>query len=474
MGQDTGFPTPGIGMPSDLTKPHSIVDGRNSSARQTLLDGAIEGHVLLKNDNNVLPLKAPNFISIFGYSAKAPDQNDFTPGSTTAWSFGAESANETDTYLAFNSGPPKSPSGIAPNGTLFSGGGSGATSQSLVSAPFDAIMQQAWTDGTELFWDFSTDSPNVNAASDVCLVLVNAWASESYDRPGVQDDYTDGLIGNVADQCNNTIVVVHNAGVRVVDPWIDHPNVTALLFAHLPGQYSGHALVSILYGRSNPSGKLPYTVAMNASDYGAALNPALPEGIYVNFPQADFTEGVFIDYRRFDANDITPRYEFGFGLSYTTFNYTDLQVTKTSTGGTSGNAGTESDNSTLFARYPTGAVRQGGQADLWDELVTVTANITNTGDVDGAEVAQLYITLPGGGSSNGSSDSAVPVRQLRGFEKTFLNTTQTATVEFSLTRRDLSIWDTAAQKWLLQQGSYDVSVGPSSRSLPLVRSFNID
>lgn len=455
MGQDSDFPTPGIGMPSDLTKPHTIVDGRNVSARQTLLDGAVEGHVLLKNENHALPLDAPCLISLFGYSAKAPDQNNYVPGSLPAWGFGAESANETEEQLGFN-GDVTSPSAIALNGTLFTGGGSGATSQSLVSAPFDAIQQRAWEDGTAMFWDFGTNDPSVNGASDVCLVLANVWATESYDRPGLQDDYTDDLITNVANKCNNTIVVIHNAGVRVVDAWIEHPNVTALIFAHLPGQASGQALVSILYGESNPSGKLPYTVAKEASDYGSLLDPVKPDGIYAYFPQSNYSEGVYLDYRQFDANDIAPRYEFGFGLSYTTFNFSDLQITKRSTSNDS--------YSTLFDDYPTGAIRQGGQADLWDELVTVTANVTNTGDVDGAEVAQLYLTIPG---------EDVPVRQLRGFDKPYLNTTQTATVEFSLTRRDLSIWDTTAQKWLLQEGTYNVSVGSSSRTLPLAGTFTI-
>ena len=465
-------------MPSDLTKPHDIVDGRNKSSKKTLLDGAIEGHVLLKNTNGALPLKKPQLLSIFGYSAKAPDQNDFAAGDTTAWSFGTESANATDTTGAFGGRRPQAPLGIAPNGTLFSGGGSGATSQTLVSSPFDAISQRAWTDDTQLFWDFHSDDPNVNGASDACLVLVNAWASEGFDRPAIQDDFTDSLVTNVANKCSNTIVVIHNAGTRVVDGWIEHPNVTALIFAHLPGQYSGQALVSILYGESNPSGKLPYTVAKDASDYGGVLDPAAASGIYKYFPQADFVEGVLIDYRHFDAYSIEPRFAFGYGLSYTTFGYGNLSVT---TASSSDNSSSDSNSSTLFARYPTGAVRQGGQADLWDELVTVTANVSNTGTVAGAEVAQLYISLPGAGagrlitnsSSSSSSSEGTPIRQLRGFDKTFLNASSSSTVSFALTRRDLSIWDVDAQKWLLQAGSYTVSVGGSSRSLPLVGSFTI-
>ncbi|OAA59049.1 beta-glucosidase [Niveomyces insectorum RCEF 264] len=475
MGQDSDFPTPGIGMAADLTQPHPIVDGRDASAKQTLLDGAIEGHVLLKNANNSLPLKAPKFLSIFGYSARAADLNEYQ-NAISPWTYGTESANASDTLYGFVGAPPANPLGIAPNGTLFSGGGSGANSQTLVSAPFDAITQQAWTDGTQLFWDFTSSQPSVNPVSDACLVFGNVWASESFDRPSLTDAYTNDLITSVASHCNNTIVVLHNAGVRVVDPWIDHPNVTALLFAHLPGQYSGQALVSILYGTANPSGKLPYTVAKKESDYGLdLLNPAEPADQFANFPQANFTEGVFIDYRRFDANNITPRYEFGYGLSYTTFTYANLQISKAS------------GPDTLFAPYPAGAVQPGGQADLWDTLVTVTANVANTGSVAGAEVAQLYVTLPnaGGGDSNNSNSSSssstnstdtvtpIPVRQLRGFDKPLLQAGQTTTVSFVLRRRDLSVWDVVAQKWLLQPGSYGISVGASSRNLPLQGSFTI-
>lgn len=449
MGQDQGFPAPGIGMPASLSAPHEVIDGRNASFRPVLLEGATEGHVLVKNANNTLPLKAPRLLSIFGYSAKAPDQNDYTSSGFSAWTFGDESANLTDALSGF-SGSTSSHEAIAINGTLVSGGGSGATAQNMIVSPFDGIVQQAYSDGTALFWDFTLQDPTVNPTSDACIVIVNAFATEGFDRPGLHDDYTDGLIINVANQCKNTIVVFQNAGTRLVDQWIDHPNVTALIFAHLPGQDSGAALASILYGTANPSGKLPYTVAKNESDYGDELLASQPEGIYVNFPQSNFTEGVFVDYRHFDANNITPRYEFGFGLSYTTYSYSNLQIATVPGADT--------------AAYPTGAVLEGGPADLWDVLVKVTADVANTGSMDGMEAAQLYLGIPGPGT---------PVRQLRGFEKPLIKAGQKATVEFDLTRRDLSVWDTVAQKWLLRNGTFDVSVGASSRILPLTGTFTI-
>lgn len=452
LGQDNGFPSPGVGMPLDLAKPHPIVDARNTSSKSVLFDGAVEGHVLLKNKDKALPLKAPRLLSIFGYSAKAPDQNTIG-GGLSPWAWGVESFDYDDFFSGFAAGEVGNHTAIAINGTIISGGGSGAVSMSLVSTPFDAISQRAYDDDTVLYWDLSSPTPNIDAASDACLVIVNAFASEGLDRPNLHDDYTDGLIKHVADACNNTIVVFHNAGPRLVDTFIDHPNVTGLIFAHLPGQDSGRALVSILYGESNPSGKLPYTVARNESDYGDVLQPSLPEGQFALFPQSNFTEGTLVDYRHFDARNITPRFEFGFGLSYTTFNYSNLVVVKA-------NSSTSSSNATLnTGEFPTGPIAEGGQADLWDVLVTVSADVTNTGDADGAEVAQLYVSIPG----------AAAARQLRGFEKVFLNATRTATVEFGLTRRDLSTWDVVAQKWRLPLGEPGVGiwVGASSRDLRL-------
>ncbi|KAA8634208.1 hypothetical protein SMACR_06603 [Sordaria macrospora] len=444
MGQDENFPTPGIGMASDLTKPRNVVDARNSTFRSTLFDGAVEGHVLVKNTRNTLPLSNPKMLSIFGYSAKNPDHNGPSLGSS-AWVFGAQSFNYDEFSNGFFGSAAVGNTPIAFNGTLYSGGGSGATSQSLAVSPFEAIVHRAYEDGTALFWDFHNGNPAVNPASDACLVIGNAYATEGADRPAARDDYTDGLIKHVAAQCNNTIVVFHNAGIRLVDQFVDHPNVTALIFAHLPGEASGKALVSLLYGESNPSGKLPYTVARNESDY-AVFGPDLPEaGIFRKFPQSNFFEGVFVDYRHFDAKNITPRYEFGFGLGYTTFSYGNLSIEKVADANTD--------------EYPTGETREGGQVDLWDILVRVKTEVSNTGGRDGAEVAQLYVGIP---------DEGAPVRQLRGFDKVFVGAKGQKTVEFELMRRDLSVWDTVRQRWrLMKGGKYVLEVGGSSRDLPL-------
>jgi beta-glucosidase len=224
--------------------------------------------------------------------------------------------------------------------------------------------------------------------------------------------------------------------------------VTGVIFAHLPGQDTGRALVEILYGDSNPSGRLPYTVAKQQSDYGSLLEPSQPEGQYEYYPQANFTEGVFIDYRAFDKDEIEPQYAFGYGLSYTSFDYSNLKVSK---------------GSSSWTKYPAKAsILPGGNPRLFDNLVKVTATVKNTGGVSGKEVAQLYVGIPGG-----------PVRQLRGFEKVLIKSGKSTTVTFNLNRRDLSTWDVDAQQWLLQRGTYQIYVGRDSRDLPLSGTLTI-
>lgn len=264
-------------------------------------------------------------------------------------------------------------------------------------------------------------------------------ATEGWDRAGLHDDFSDGLILNVASKCSNTIVVIHAAGVRLVDQWIDHPNVTATVIAHLPGQDSGQALVKLLYGEAGFSGKLPYTLARNESDY----HPYAPCNRTADDynPQCNFDEGVYIDYRDFDAKNVTPRFEFGFGLSYTSFEYSELSV----------------DASTLSPSTDTTS-----DDGLWDIVATVEATIANTGSVEDAEVAQLYLAIPNS-----------PPKQLRGFDKLTLSPDESGPVQFELTRRDFSVWDVPSQKWVVQEGDYTIFVGASSRDIRLTHSLEV-
>ena len=129
--------------------------------------------------------------------------------------------------------------------------------------------------------------------------------------------------------CDNTIVVIHSVGPVLIDAWYEHPNISAILFAGLPGQESGNALVDVLWGMYNPSGKLPFIMGKKREDYGQSLvwEPNNGDGA----PQHNLSS-LEVDYRRFDAQAIEPVFEFGFGLSYTSFEYSDLEVERLDAG----------------------------------------------------------------------------------------------------------------------------------------------
>lgn len=213
---------------------------------------------------------------------------------------------------------------------------------------------------------------------------------------------------------------------------------------------TGPALVSLMHGEQSFSGRMPYTTAKQASDYGSLLYHTAADNTSDYYTQSNFTEGVYIDYRAFNKNNITPRFSFGFGLTYTTFNYSALSV----------RLNNQQANLTRLPEACT--IEQGGNPRLFDTLATVTAQITNTGTVTAAEVAQLYIGIPG-----------APAKQLRGFEKETLNPGQSTRVVFGLTRRDLSVWDVVEQQWVLQSGSYNVYVGKSVDDIVLTGTLSI-
>lgn len=219
----------------------------------------------------------------------------------------------------------------------------------------------------------------------------------------------------------------------------------SILYSGLLGQESGNAIADVLYGDVNPSGKLAYTLAEDASDYPISV---------CDTSDCDFTEGVYLDYRYFDAQNKTVLYPFGHGLSYTNFTYDAAATAVTVTNATA-----------LASRYPTGALAVGGIADLWDDVVSVTTTIANTGAVDGAEVAQLYLTFP--------AEAAQPGRILRGFEKVAVAAGASADVTIALRRRDVSYWDVVAQQWAVATGTYTVSVGASSRDIRATGTFTV-
>jgi beta-glucosidase len=381
------------------------------------------GAVLLKNVNGALPLKAPRDVAIFGNDAGAPTQSSVLNQANYEY------------------------------GTLAAGGGSGTGQFTYIVTPLQAIQTRVAQDkGIVQFWLNNTLIANSNVASlliprgqpDVCLVMLKTWAEEGADREHLSVDWNgNGVVESVAAVCNNTVVVTHSSGVNTL-PWADHPNVTAILAAHFPGEQTGNSLVDLLYGDVNPSGHLPYTIAMNGSDWNAPPTTNISTTGYDDW-QSWFDEKLEIDYRYFDAHNITVRYEFGFGLSYTTFNMSGLQ--------TSALASNITSNPEQLPIQP------GGNPALWANIYNATVSVTNSGKVAGAAVPQLYVGFPS------SAPAGTPLRQLRGFSKLHLKPGETQTACFELMRRDLSYWDIISQQWVIPTGEFTLYVGFSSRDL---------
>ncbi|KAL4862485.1 hypothetical protein BDV12DRAFT_207188 [Aspergillus spectabilis] len=386
---------------------------------------AAEATILLKNKNSALPLKAPKTIAVFGNDAT---DNTMGPVNQDTFEFG----------------------------TLASGGGSGTGRFTYLVSPLNAINARAQKDKTKLvqYWlnntqvattDVATLFGAANPAPEACLVFLKTWAAEGEDRAHLNVDYNGNeVVTSVAAACNNTIVVTHSSGINTL-PFANHPNVTAILAAHYPGQESGNSIVDVLYGDVNPSGRLPYTIARNATDYNAPPTTEVSTNGTYDW-QSWFDERLEIDYRYFDAHNIPVQYEFGFGLSYTTFNLSSVETTRLI------------DSIASVPEHR--PIQPGGNPALWESLYTVSVNVTNSGNVEGATVPQLYVTFP-----TDTTPSGTPPRQLRGFDKVFLAPNETRNVEFELARRDLSYWDIVSQDWLIPEGEFVVRVGFSSRDL---------
>jgi beta-glucosidase len=258
------------------------------------------------------------------------------------------------------------------------------------------------------------------------LVFLKTWAAEASDRVSLLPDFNGtGVVEQVAKNCANTVVITHSAGINVL-PFADHPNVTAIIAAHLAGQEVGNSIVDVLYGDVNPSGKLPYTIAKNEEDYDFVPIVNSTELLETEDPNAwqdDFEERLLIDYRHFDAYNMSVQYEFGFGLSYSTFSVQGAKVAKLVDGSISSLPADEQ-------------IVPGGNPALWEKLFSITTTVTNTGDHAGATIPQLYLSLP-----QIPNEATTPPKVLRGFEKIRLDPGQSKDVTFELTRRDISYWD---------------------------------
>ncbi|WVQ75627.1 hypothetical protein IAR50_005256 [Cryptococcus sp. DSM 104548] len=391
--------------------------------------------VLLKNDNNALPLSSPRSIALIG-SDLAPPPN------------GANGFTDRG--------------GI--DGTTAMGWGSGSDEFPYLVDPLSAISQRA-REGGAIINSYLEDWNTTLAAywasgAEVAIVGVHSMSGEGYitvdGNEGDRNNLTlwtngDNLVQAVAGANNNTIVVVHSPGPLVIESWIDHPNVTAVLWAGLPGQESGNALVDILWGSYNPSGRLPYTIAKQRSDYPADI--VYTNSAYPVQPQVDYTEGLNIDYRHFLAEGIEPRFAFGYGLSYTSFELANLSVSNVEGTGDVEKRDDGVNHPQVDEAPAEGTVEVGKFVveSLHKPRWTVSIDVTNTGEVNGCEVPQLYLVYP--------ESAGEPPKVLRDFARINLDPGATQTVSWNLSQYDVSIWDVTNQEWTVPEGEFGVEVG---------------
>lgn len=394
--------------------------------------------VLLKNVNGTLPLHKPRSIAVIG----------------------------SDAGLAKNGPNFYSDRGGA-DGILGMGWGSGTTNYPYLISPLEAFQSRVRQDGTSVSW-FLNDFDTAGAASaakgaETAVVFVQSDSGEEYitvdGNEGDRKNLTlwhggEALISAVASSNPNVIVVVHAPGPIVVEEWIEHPNVTAVLWAGMPGQEAGTAIVDVLYGSYNPTGRLPYTIAKRMEDYSAQLILGGTPAQVLDIP---YEEKLLIDYRWFDAKNISPRFEFGFGLSYTTFDYSNLHTYILA-----------SFEDSTYAKYEEGwaageatPIEQGSSAAPWlhAPAFSLEFDIQNTGSVYGGDIPQVYLHFP--------ESANEPPSVLRGFTNVALAAGAKTTVVITLSRYDLSIWDVEDQGWKKPEGEFHVSVGASSRDLRL-------
>jgi beta-glucosidase len=327
------------------------------------------------------------------------------------------------------------------------GGGSSHVDPLYTVSPVQGIKNAAGPGVTVTYNDGSDPAAAAAAAKSAgaAIVMVGDTESEGHDQPSLAlSGDQDQLVQAVAAANPHTIVVV-KSGNPVLMPWLNQ--VPAVLEAWYPGEEDGNAVAAVLFGTVDPSGKLPVTFPASASQ--------TPTSSPSQFPgtggQVHYSEGLDVGYRGYDAENITPMFPFGYGLSYTSFAFSRLHVTPVTVANRSSGPG----------------ATDCGCNGQNTKLATVTATVTNTGKRAGAEVAQLYVGDP--------AAAGEPPRQLKGFQKVFLRPGRSATVRFALTGHDLSYWDDAAGGWVVPDGTFHVYVGDSSAlaGLPLRGAFTV-
>jgi hypothetical protein len=522
MGQDAAdYPPPnfssntadreGLLYPGALISPIGVVNeyvNVQADHKTVAKQVAQEAITLLKNDGNFLPITTSAPLFVFGTDAQADSQgiNSCTDKSCNRGLLGMGWGSGSANYPYLDD-PISSLKRKAANVTYYN---TDSFPKVAAARELDVAIVFINSDSGENSY---TVEGNHGDRDDDGL---SAWHNG------------DTLVQKAAAAYSNVIVVVHTVGPLVMEPWINLPSVKAVLVAHLPGQEAGDSLTEVLFGEVSPSGHLPYTIPVSEADYPDSV--AIKATPTLSQIQLTFTEGTLIDYRHFNKAGIKPRFAFGHGLSYASFSLANATIART--GGQLSSipparaakpaSPVASINASLppasLAYYPTGFVRiwrylyswldkleadvahgigeagtkkypypagysttqkpgpaaggaSGGNPALWDVAYTLSVTVTNTGTQTsraGKAVAQVYVQFPDA-AANGGFDT--PVIQLRDFAKTeTLAPGESATLQLHLTRKDVSVWDTTAQNWVVPNpgGRYKVWIGQASDDLGVV------
>lgn len=387
---------------------------------------ASESMVLLKNNGKTLPLKNVTNIAAFGFNSY-----DFIP-------IGAGSGEVNYPYVVslvegLNNANYKVDKDLQ-----------STYSKYIVEAKKLVPQPKTFMDPVIAIPEMQVSKSQIEQKADqndVALISIGRISGEFRDRALTNDKYNIGdyylsatekeLIKNVSDvfhaKGKKVILILNIGGTIELTDVNDLPD--AILLAWQPGMEGGNAIADIISGKQNPSGRLATTFLANIKDASAKTFPGIP----VNDPtEITYDEDIFVGYRYYDAFNVKPLYDFGFGLSYTTFDFSNLKVKR----------------------------------DVYKTKVSVT--VTNSGNVAGKEVVQLYVSAP-------KTKVSKPLQELRAFDKTKeLKPGESQEITFELKNNDIEIFDTNRSAWIVEPGTYEVRISASSRDVRAVGHFNID
>lgn len=376
---------------------------------------AAEGMILLKNEAASLPI-APQVKKIAAFGLASYDI--FTGGT------GSGDVNEAYSVSL--------PEGLTNSGYSLDEGLKIAYNQHIAKAKAARLPKKTFFEMEAPLPEMPLDRATIAkkaAATDLALLTIGRNAGEFQDRKLEGDYYLTATerelvrtVSEVYRAAGKKVIVVLNVGGLIeVASWRDQAD--AILLAWQGGQETGNAIADVLSGRTNPSGKLATTFPVDYPDVASAKNfPGTPAD---NPTEINYAEGLAVGYRQFDAGSVAPAYAFGYGLSYTRFEYKNLTTSSKTLG----------------------------------KKLTVTVEIRNAGSVAGKEVVQLYVTAP-------SKKLAKPAQELRAFAKTrLLKPGESQTLRFDLTPQELASFDAATSSWATEAGTYTLKIGASSRDI---------